>query len=327
MGLSREGVGGVARRFRWEERRVRGRRNFQSGVDAFSGACKVDLNIMTIQTLPADQKLALKNGGELELFWIGVGSAASKKNAQSNFLIIKGDAHLLVDLGALGPLALLQTARLAPMDMGNILPTHSHADHIGGMEEMFLAWRYGSVKKGGPKPKCIINEQYEEILWDRSLRGGLGWNERAERGQLLAFTDYCDVVRPTLKMQQPREIWTIDFEGIRLEMFRTKHVPETATDWQSSLLSFGLMIDGRVLVSGDTRFDRDLLDLYADRAEVIFHDVQFFSGAVHAPLADLKALPVKWKEKMHLYHYTDNYETQDIAGFAGWTQRGVRYIF
>lgn len=317
----------MARRFRWEERRVRGRRNFQSGVDAFSGACKVTLNIMTIQTLPADQKLALKNGGELELFWIGVGSAASKKNAQSNFLIIKGDAHLLVDLGALGPLALLQTARLAPMDMGNILPTHSHADHIGGMEEMFLAWRYGSVKKGGPKPKCIINEQYEEILWDRSLRGGLGWNEGAERGQLLAFTDYCDVVRPTLKMQQPREIWTIDFEGIRLEMFRTKHVPETATDWQSSLLSFGLMIDGRVLVSGDTRFDRDLLDLYADRAEVIFHDVQFFSGAVHAPLADLKALPVKWKEKMHLYHYTDNYETQDIAGFAGWTQRGVRYIF
>ena len=282
---------------------------------------------MKIETLPVDQKLALKNDGALEMFWIGVGSAASKKHAQSNFLIIKGDAHVLVDFGAVGPLALLQTARLLPTDIRNLLPTHSHADHIGGVEELFLTWRYSSVKRGGPKPTCIINEHYQEVLWDRSLRGGLEWNEEAGRGQLLSFTDYCNVVRPTWKTQQPREIWTIDFEGIRLDLFRTKHVPDNAADWQSSFVSFGLMIDGRILVSGDTRFDRDLLDLYADRAEVIFHDVQFFSGAVHTPLSDLKTLPTKWKEKMHLYHYADNYETQDIAGFAGWARQGVRYLF
>ena len=282
---------------------------------------------MKIETLPADRKLALKNDGALELFWIGVGSAAAKRHAQSNFLIIKGDAHVLVDFGALGPLALLQTARLKPTDIRNILPTHSHADHIGGIEEMFLTWRYGSVKRGGPKPMCIINEHYQEILWDRSLRGGLEWNEEAGRGQLLSFTDYCDVVRPTWKTQQPREIWTINFEGIQLDLFRTKHVPETATDWQSSFVSFGLMIDGRVLVSGDTRFDPDLLDVYADQAEVIFHDVQFFPGGVHTPLDNLRTLPTKWKEKMHLYHYSDDYEAQDITGFAGWTRQGVRYVF
>lgn len=282
---------------------------------------------MNIETLPADQKLSLKNGGELELFWIGVGNAASKRNAQSNFLIVKGDAHVLVDLGALGPLALLETARLQPTDIRTILPTHSHADHIGGIEEMFLLWRYGSVKHGGAKPTCIINEHYQEVLWDRSLRGGLEWNEEAGRGQLLSFTDYCEVVRPTWKTQQPREIWTIDYEGIRLDLFRTKHVPETAADWQSSFVSFGLMIDGRILVSGDTRFDRDLLDLYADQAEVIFHDVQFFTGAVHTPLSDLKTLPAKWKEKMLLYHYADNFEEQDIREFAGWARRGVRYRF
>ena len=49
---------------------------------------------MKIETLPTDEKLALTNDGRLELFWIGVGSAASKQQAQSNFLIIKGDAHI-----------------------------------------------------------------------------------------------------------------------------------------------------------------------------------------------------------------------------------------
>jgi ribonuclease BN (tRNA processing enzyme) len=282
---------------------------------------------MKTALLPADQTLSLKNSGQLELFWIGVGTAASKKNAQSNFLIIKGDAHILVDCGALGPLALWESARLRPLDIDTFLPTHSHADHIGGLEELLLAWRYGRVKQGGPKPKCIINDEYQTVLWERSLRGGLEGNEALTAGQNLAFADYCDVVRPMRQALSPRETWVVDHAGIRLELFRTKHVPDSAPDWRSSFVSFGLLIDGRVLVSGDTRFDRDALELYADRAETIFHDVQFFPGGVHAPLADLKTLPAKWKEKMLLYHYADNFAAQDVRDFGGWTQRGVRYLF
>jgi ribonuclease BN (tRNA processing enzyme) len=282
---------------------------------------------MKTEILPAGASHSLRNPSHLELFWIGVGSAASKRNAQSNVLIVKGDTHIMVDLGALGPSSLLQTARLQPMDLKNLLPTHSHADHIGGIEEFFLASRYGRVKRGGAKPKCIINEHFQEVLWDRSLRGGLEWNEDNGRGQLLSFTDYADIVRPTWKTQQPREIWSVSFEGIQLELFRTKHVPDTAADWQSSFVSYGMMIDDRVLLSGDTRFDPALLEIYADRAEVIFHDVQFFSGGVHAPLADLRTLPAKWKEKMFLYHYSDDFERQDIRDFAGWTTKGISYLF
>jgi ribonuclease BN (tRNA processing enzyme) len=83
----------------------------------------------------------------------------------------------------------------------------------------------------------------------------------------------------------------------------------------------------RVFISGDTQFDHPLIDLYADQSEVMFHDVQFFPGAVHAPLADLKTLPPAIQAKMYLMHYADNWQEQDIDGFAGWAQQGVSYIF
>lgn len=282
---------------------------------------------MHTSILPLGNRLSLANTGALELFWIGVGNASTKRNGHSNFLIIKGDTHIMVDLGALGPGALLKTANLTPLDIKCVLPTHSHADHVGGFEELALEHRYASVKKGGDKPVCIINEYYQEILWDRTLRGGLEWNEENGKGQLLTFTDYFSIFRPVWKTQQPREIWRLNYGGIELEMFRTKHVPDNATNWQSSFVCYGLMIDGRVLVSGDTRFDSELLDIYGDKAECIFHDVQFFPGAVHAPIANLKSLPSNWKEKMFLYHYADTFEGQDVSGFAGWTKQGLRYIF
>ena len=98
-------------------------------------------------------------------------------------------------------------------------------------------------------------------------------------------------------------------------------------DWTASFVSYGLFVDGHVFISMDTRFDKELLDMYADKSSVMFHDVQFFPGAVHAPLEDLKTLPVEWKAKTHLIHYADNWADQNIMGFAGFAQEGVRYVF
>lgn len=83
--------------------------------------------------------------------------------------------------------------------------------------------------------------------------------------------------------------------------------------------------DGHVFISCDTRFDRELIDLYAERSSIMFHDCQFFKGGVHASLEELKTLPPKIKEKMYLMHYGDNWEIQDISEFAGLAQQGVIY--
>jgi ribonuclease BN (tRNA processing enzyme) len=271
--------------------------------------------------------LSLTNDGNLEIFFIGVGSAQATKRYQTNFLIIKGKTHLLVDFGQTGQIALQKTAGLGLSDIRAILPTHSHGDHVGGIESLALDNRYvGKPFKKLPKTKMIINEEYQRVLWDYTLRGGLEYNEEDSQLRNLALTDYFEIIRPKWKTMQPREIHKIKFGGIVLEIFRTKHIPDSSSDWQASFISYGLMIDDRVFLSCDTRFDPELLSLYQN-AEYFFHDVQFFPGAVHAPLADLKALPENIKKRMLLMHYADNFDKQDVSDFAGFAQQGVRYIF
>ena len=277
-------------------------------------------------------KLSLTNDGQLQLFFIGVGSAFAETHFQTNLLIIKGDQHLLVDFGATGQRALLETAGLKPTDIEYVLPTHSHADHIGGFECLALMNRYvGRRFMNKPKLKMVVTPEYQRILWDYSLRGGLEWNEADEAdedsGEKLTLADFFEVITPDWKTHQPREIWAVDVGGIKLQMFRTKHIPEGEGGWADSFVSYGLLIDGKVFYSADTRFDPDLINLYADQAEVMFQDVQFFPGAVHAPLEDLKTLPDAVKAKMMLVHYADSFQEQDITGFAGWTQQGVIYEF
>ena len=277
-------------------------------------------------------ELKLTNDGELELFFLGVGSAFAQTKNQTNFLIIKGGKHILVDFGMTGPTALAQTAGLKPTDIEVILPTHSHADHVGGIECLALMNRYvGQRFMHKPKLKMIISEDYQRVLWTHTLQGGLEWNEKdMNTAQKLSFSDFFDVIRPTWKSFSPRETFEVNHGDIHIELFRTNHIPEQSSTWEASFISYGMLIDNKIFISGDTKFDQELIRSYTGRvadAEVLFHDVQFFPGAVHAPLEELKTLPDDIKKKMYLMHYADNYKEQDISDFAGWAEQGVRYIF
>jgi ribonuclease BN (tRNA processing enzyme) len=282
---------------------------------------------MKATRLEDGKSLSLTNDGKLQVFFLGVGSAFATKNYQLNFLLIKGDTHIMVDFGMTGPVALREVARLKPTDLEVLLPTHSHADHIGGIECLALMNRYvGMRHMGKDKLKMIIDENYQRVLWDYSLRGGLEWNEKSnDTAQQLAFSDFFDIVRPTWKQQQPREKFDVDYGGIKIELFRTNHIPEQASTWEASFISYGMFVDDHVFISCDSKFDQELIDDYADRSSVMFHDVQFFPGAVHAFLDELHTLPTDVKAKMHLMHYGDNFEEQDITGFAGFAEQGVIY--
>ena len=82
----------------------------------------------------------------------------------------------------------------------NFLITHSHADHIGGLEEVALMGRYAV----GQKPIIVITELFQRLLWNMSLLGGAGHNEQ-EASIRLSFDNYFDILRPVKLTGLPRE--------------------------------------------------------------------------------------------------------------------------
>jgi ribonuclease BN (tRNA processing enzyme) len=258
----------------------------------------------------------------LVLCFVGVGSAFAKRNDQTSLIIAKNRKTILVDLGGTIPQALhRQGMDVTSFDYYHI--THAHSDHIGGLEEMLLKHRYIM----GKKAKLIISPQFQRTLWEHSLKGGGEVNELG----LLKFTDLIEPIEPNWVKNQPREIYQITVAGIHLTIFRTIHTPGDVTQWEKAFWSTGLLIDGKVLFSADTRFDPTLFtDIPVDEMDTIFHDCQLFNpGKVHAAYDELKSLPKTIRAKMYLTHYGDSFPdiNPTLEGFAGYAQAFTPYTW
>lgn len=269
----------------------------------------------------------LRTDGSLVITFVGCGSAFARTQAQTNLIIAKGSTHVLVDCGTQCSRGLAELG-LSILDIDTVLPTHSHADHVGGLEELLLMNRYVARRR----PTMMIDEEYESILWNETLRGGCQHSERTETGEL-TLADYVQVVRPTIVPDAPRRGALFQIGDLRLRTFRTRHFPENATTWRESHYSLGLVIDERVVLSGDTQFDADLIPEVMGSVvpDAVFHDAQFFTGGIHASVEELATLPSELKGRMHLVHYADTWESHveavTAAGFAGFARPGVAYRY
>ena len=112
---------------------------------------------MEIETFK--DRINLTNNGKLQIFFIGTGSAFNKVDFQNNLLVIKGQDHVLIDCGTLFSYA-LKTYNTPLTKIRTILPTHSHSDHIGGLEEV----AYTNFYVTRQKPSLIVPDFYKKTL-------------------------------------------------------------------------------------------------------------------------------------------------------------------
>jgi ribonuclease BN (tRNA processing enzyme) len=282
------------------------------------------------------EPLSLKTDGHLRVVFIGVGSAFAKRRRQSNILVIQGDHHVLIDCGTQGPLA-LNDIGLSVQDVNCYLPTHSHADHIGGFEEIMLMNRYSFPSS---RPKLIILRDYQDLLWSKSLSGGAEYCE-VDQGRSLQITDFFDILRPSPIEAYGLKCWVFQYGPIELLLIRTRHFPDSALNADESQWCSGVFINKKVWISGDTMFDQEYPERFSKEAEVMFHDCQLFQGGVHASYQELMTLPRDVRQKMYLYHFGDNWDTPEKwiqntdkftgdplqDGFLGWAQQQEAYDF
>lgn len=234
---------------------------------------------------------------------LGAGGAfASIERGNSAFLVEYADRRILIDCGTTTPYVLRDEMDIPLQSITDILLTHNHADHMGGLEQVLLACRWlGQCRPTiwcAPHVRGLLHYQLNHLRFDRDNKCyGAGFDQHA-------------VVREG--WGYGHDSWGAGWDkgpgGLPLRFVDVKHV--------GIMPSSGVML-GNLSISGDTR--EPVSDkLFWSNASLIFHEVEAEGNSgVHCPLpvlcARLREDDVRGKP-VWAYHCPDFFGPGPLAG-------------
>ena len=227
------------------------------------------------------------------LHFLGVGAAQAVELGSSGAVLERDGAPLL--LIDCGPETLTRYQDIYGQPPQAIYITHTHMDHVGGLERLFYRAYFDPALKG--KIHLFAHAALLSYLQSRVA----DYPEVVAEGGA-NFWDAFHLVPCS------RGFW---HAGLWFDVFATRHhAPQT---------SFGLALRGAFAWTGDTRPIPEMLAQYAPVPALIAHDCSLLGNPSHTGVDDLeREYTPEQRARVVLYHYGS---TADGAALAA---RGYR---